>query len=189
VVSRQDLLAMNDTARRAGLYMRSIKGWFVMRKAKKKYVDVSVAAELLVELKQKQNDALGGAMEKYGRFKNWLRYANLKSWQEQKWHWGYVNYCGEEWRCTCGLVIPMGAKHEVGGLAQLELDAAHRARGHRSLPDFGEQVVAFIYDYKWMEERGVYYFDAFCQVCGDYVLERPGKEADMFAEIHNISCG
>jgi hypothetical protein len=57
------------------------------------------------------------------------------------------------------------------------------------LPDFGEQVVAFIYDYKWMEERGVYYFDAFCQVCGDYVLERPGKEADMFADIHNISCG
>jgi hypothetical protein len=49
--------------------------------------------------------------------------------------------------------------------------------------------VAFIYDYKWMEERGVYYFDAFCQVCGDYVLERPGKEADMFADIHNISCG
>jgi hypothetical protein len=71
----------------------------------------------------------------------------------------------------------------------LDLDAAHRARGHRSLPDFGEVVVAFIYDYKWMEERGVYYFDAFCQVCGDYVLERPGRQADMFADIHNISCG
>jgi hypothetical protein len=40
-----------------------------------------------------------------------------------------------------------------------------------------------------MEERGVYYYDAFCQVCGDYVLELPGKEADMFAYIHNISCG
>ena len=66
---------------------------------------------------------------------------------------------------------------------------AYRWRGHRSLPDFGEVVVAFIYDYKWMEERGVYYFDAFCQVCGDYVLELPGKDADMFADIHNISCG
>jgi hypothetical protein len=56
VVSRQDLLAMKYTARRAGLYMRSIKGWFVMRKAKKKYVDVSVIASflhsaLLVKLK------------------------------------------------------------------------------------------------------------------------------------------
>jgi hypothetical protein len=57
------------------------------------------------------------------------------------------------------------------------------------LPDFDEQVVAFIYDYKWMEERGVYYFDAFCQVCGDYVLERPGQVAEMFSNIHNISCG
>jgi hypothetical protein len=159
------------------------------KRNKKSYVDVSVADELLVELKQKQNDAPGGGMEKYGRFKNWLRYANLKGWQEQKWHWGYVNYCGQEWRCTCGLVIPMGAKHEVKGLEHLELDAAHRARGHRSLPDFGEQVVAFIYDYKWMEERGVYYFDAFCQVCGDSVKERPGKGADLFAQIHNISCG
>ena len=83
----------------------------------------------------------------------------------------------------------MDAAAEVGGLAQLDLDAAHRARGHRALPDFGGVVVAFIYDYKWMEERGVYYYDAFCQVCGDYVLERPGRQADMFADIHNLSCG
>ena len=168
--------------------MRSIKGWFVMSKRKKKsYVDVSVSDETLTKLKRAQNEAEG--MAKYGRFKAWLHYANLNSWQNQKWHWGYVNHCGEEWRCTCGLVIPMGAKHEVTGLEHLELDAAHRARGHRSLPNFGEQVVAFIYDYKWMEERGVYYFDAFCQVCGDSVKERPGKDADLFAQIHNISCG
>jgi hypothetical protein len=83
----------------------------------------------------------------------------------------------------------MDAVAEVGEIPGLKLDAAHRARGHRSLPDFGAVVVAFIYDYKWMEERGVYYFDALCQVCGDYVLERPGREADMFADIHNISCG
>ena len=158
-----------------------------MSKVKKKYVDVSVADELLARLKREQSAAI--AMEKYGRFKAWLRYANLKSWQGQKWHWGYVNNAGKEWHCTCGLVVAMDAVAEVGGLAQLELDAAHRGRGHRSLPDFGEVVVAFIYDYKWMEELGVYYYDAFCQVCGDYLLERPGKEADMFAEIHNISCG
>lgn len=158
-----------------------------MRNAKKKYVEVSVSNDLLEKLKREQDAAVG--MAKYGRFKAWLHYANLNSWQHQKWHWGYVNYAGKEWHCTCGLVIAMDAKHEVGGLEQLELDAAHRARGHKSLPDFGEVVVAFIYDYKWMEERGVYYFDAFCQVCGDYVLERPGKVADMFADIHNISCG
>ena len=158
-----------------------------MSKVKKKYVDVSVADELLARLKREQSAAI--AMEKYGRFKAWLHYANLNSWQHQKWHWGYVNNAGKEWHCTCGLVVAMDALAEVGGLAHLELDATHRGRGHRSLPDFGGVVVAFIYDYKWMEELGVYYYDAFCQVCGDYVLERPGKEADMFADIHNISCG
>ena len=158
-----------------------------MSKTKKKYKDVSVSAQLLEDLHGKMDGEVG--VRKYGRFKAWLHYANLDSWQQQKWHWGYVDYEGKEWHCTCGLVIPIGAKAEVDGLAQLDLDAAHRARGHRSLPDFGEVVVALIYDYKWMEERGVYYFDAFCQVCGDYVLERPGRQADMFADIHNISCG
>ena len=95
----------------------------------------------------------------------------------------------KERHCTCGLVIAMGLFHEVGGLAELDLDAAHRAKGHRKLPEFGEVVVAFIYDYKWMEELGAYHYDTLCQVCGDYVLTRPGKEADMFAEIHTIGCG
>jgi hypothetical protein len=158
-----------------------------MPKAKKKYVEVSVSTDLLEDLHSKMDGETG--MAKYARYKAWLHYANLNSWQQQKWHWGYVNYAGKEWHCTCGLVVAMDAVAEVGGLAGLELDAAHRARGHRSLPEFGEVVVAFIYDYKWMEELGVYYFDAFCQVCGDYVLTRPGKEADMFADIHNISCG
>ena len=158
-----------------------------MRKAKKKYVNVSVSDALLTRLKKEQDAAEG--MARYGRFKTWLHYANLNSWQHQKWHWGYINNADKEWHCTCGLVVAMDAVAEVNGLAQLELDAAHRALGHKSLPDFGEVVVAFIYDYKWMEDLGVYYYDAFCQVCGDYVLERPGKEADMFADIHNISCG
>jgi hypothetical protein len=157
------------------------------KKSAKKYVDLKITSGELEDLHSKMDGEVG--MAKYGRFKAWLHYANLNSWQHQKWHWGYVNYAGKEWHCTCGLVVAMDAAAEVGGLAHLELDAAHRGRGHRSLPDFGEVVVAFIYDYKWMEELGVYYYDAFCQVCGDYVLERPGKDADMFADIHNISCG
>ena len=158
-----------------------------MPKAKQKYVDVSVSAQLLEELHSKMDGETG--MYRYGRFKAWLHYANLDSWQQQKWHWGYVNYMDKEWHCTCGLVIAMGLFHEVGGLAELELDAAHRAKGHHKLPEFGEVVVAFIYDYNWMEELRVYHYDALCQVCGDYVLTRLGKEADMFTEIHNISCG
>jgi len=161
-----------------------------MSKAKenaKQYVELKITSQQLEELHSKMDGEVG--MAKYGRYKAWLHYANLNSWQNQKWHWGYVNYAGKEWHCTCGLIIAMNAAHEVGGLEALKLDAAHRATGHRSLPEFGVVVVAFIYDYIWMEERGVYYFDAFCQVCGDSVLERPGRDADMFADIHNISCG
>ena len=153
----------------------------------KKYLDLKITDETLEELHSKMDGEVG--MAKYGRFKAWLHYSNLNSWQKQKWHWGYVNYAGKEWHCTCGLVVGFDAVAEVGGLQALKLDAAHRARGHRKLPEFGEVVVAFIYDYKWMEDIGFYYYDAFCQVCGDYVLERPGHVAYMFAYILNISCG
>jgi hypothetical protein len=95
VVSRQDLLAMTDTVRRAGLYMRSIKDWFVMSKRNKKsYIDLAITNEKLEELHSKMDGESG--MGKYGRFKAWLRYANLNSWQHQKWHWGYVNYAGKQ---------------------------------------------------------------------------------------------
>lgn len=158
-----------------------------MSKAKKKYVDVSISKELLSRLKNEMDAAVG--MARYGRFKSWLRNANLDSWQRQKWHWAYVNYNNQEWHCTCGLVIPMNAQHEVKGLEDLELDAAHRAKGHLALSEFGPAVVAFIFDYTWMEERRVYFYDALCQVCGQYVLERSGTEADAFVNAHNISCG
>ena len=158
-----------------------------MSRTKKKYVDVSISQELLARLHNEMDAASG--MARYGRFKAWLRNANLDSWQRQKWHWAYVDHAGKEWHCTCGLVIPNGAAPEVDGFAELELDAAHLAQGHRLLPEFGEVVVAFIFDYTWMEELWVYYYDALCQVCSAYVLERPGKEADAFADVHNKSCG
>jgi hypothetical protein len=158
-----------------------------MAKAKKKYVDVSVTKELLTELHNEMDTAVG--MARYGRYKAWLHYANLDSWQRQKWHFAYVDYAGKQWHCTCGLVIPKNAAHEVSGLEELALDAAHRAKGHRALPEFGPVVVAFIFDFTWMEDLRVYFYDALCQVCGEYVLERPGKEADAFSDAHNSRCG
>ena len=106
----------------------------------------------------------------------------------QKWHFAYVDYAGKQWHCTCGLVIPKNAAHEVKGFEELVLDAAHRAKGHRALPEFGPVVVAFIFDFTWMEDLNVYFYDALCQVCGEYVLERPGREADAFADAHNSRC-
>ena len=157
-----------------------------MRKKKYKYVDVSVSSELLRDLKQQQNEAPG--MARYGRFKAWLHYANLDNRQKNKYHYAYVNYCGEAWHCTCGLVVDLDAAPEVGGFANFNLDGVQRAKGHRELPDFGDVVVAFIFECTWMEEVQRYYFDALCQVCGDSVTQRPGKDADLFASIHNISC-
>jgi hypothetical protein len=92
----------------------------------------------------------------------------------------------------CRLVSGSSARPsapEVSGFEELELDAAHRAKGHLALPEFGPAVVAFIFDFTWMEELRVYFFDAFCQVCGGHLLERPGREADAFADAHNSRCG
>ena len=158
-----------------------------MTKGKKKYVDVHVAKDLLARLQKELDAAVGKS--RYVRFKAWLHYANLDSWQQQKWHWGYVEYNNIEWHCTCGLVVPLDAESEVKGFEDLPLDDTQRAFGHRALPSFGQTVVAFIFDYSWMEDLRLYYFDAICQTCGAYVLQRPGKEADDFVELHNAKCG
>ena len=52
----------------------------------RKYVDVTVSKELLERLEKDKQEAVGQA--RYGRFKAWLHYANLRRWQEQGWHSG-----------------------------------------------------------------------------------------------------
>ena len=186
----EDLLAMKDTARRADLlFMGSIKGWFVMSKKAKKYASVSVADELLVELKQKQDKAVG--MERYGRFKAWLHYANLQSWQNQRLHFRYVNNNGVEHWCTCGLIVPNGSKPDIKCLEELDLDIVHVAFGHRNLPSLTGQTNALIYDSVWVEgskekhfDHGSYHYHAFCQVCLKYLKAVPGEDADVFVAAH-----
>ena len=152
----------------------------------KKYADVEVSKELLEELERDKKAAVG--MARYGRFKAWLHYANLQSWQRQKWHFNYLNYNGQENRCTCGLIVPIDAEHEVDGFTELTLDRVHRARGHRNLPTFEGECVAFIYDFKWMEEKGLYFYTALCQVCCMYSELLPGDAADRFVDQHNTNC-
>lgn len=151
-----------------------------------KYVDVYVSERLLERLKREQNEALG--MARYGRFKNWLHYANLKSWQGQGWHYNYLNYNGEELHCTCGLAVPIEAEPEVGGFEGLGLDRVHRARGHRNLPSLRGECIAFIYDFKFMEEEDTYFYTALCQACGDFTELLPGKAAVVFVGEHNEGC-
>ena len=152
-----------------------------------KYVDVYVSERLLERLKREQNEAVG--MARYGRFKNWLHYANLKSWQGQGWHYNYLNYNGEELHCTCGLAVSIGAEPEVDGFVGLGLDRVHRARGHRNLPSLEGVCVAFIYDFKFMEEEDTYFYTALCQACASHTELLPPRAADWFVNEHNQTCG
>jgi hypothetical protein len=151
-----------------------------------KYADVSVSKRLLERLKKEQNEAVG--MARYGRFKAWLHYANLQSWQFQKWHFNYVNVNGNENHCTCGLIVHIDDEPEVDGFKDLELDRTHRARGHRNLPTMVGRCVAFIYDYKYIEDKGVYFYKALCQVCHEHTGLMPAKGTDWFVDKHNVKC-
>jgi hypothetical protein len=151
-----------------------------------KYANVSVSKDLLERLKKEQDEVVG--MARYGRYKAWLHYANLQSWQQQRWHFNYLNYNGVELRCTCGLIVEMDSKPQFLGLKELELDQVHRAVGHRNLPSFEGDCVAFIYDYKWMEEKGSYFFQAICQVCEGFTDLLPGMTANTFVDEHNQRC-
>lgn len=190
----EDLLAMKLTVRRADLlFMGSIKGWFVMGKKDKQYASVSVSEELLVELKQKQDDAVG--MAKYGRFKAWLHYANLQGWQNQGLHFRYVNNQGKEHWCTCGLIVPNGSEPEIKGPVELELDVVHVAYGHRNLPSLKGQTIALIFDSTRVEgletkhfNHGSYHYSALCQGCLEYVKDLPGADADLFVAEHKKKC-
>ena len=165
-----------------------------MSKLTKKYADVFVTQELLARLERDKENAVG--MAKYGRFKAWLHYANLKSWQNQGLHFRYVNNEGKEHWCTCGLIVPIGSKADVKGLAELDLDQVHVAFGHRNLPSLRGQTKAFIYNFLWVEgspdkhfNHGTYHYSAFCQACLAHVEDLPGVDADAFVAGHKKCWG
>jgi hypothetical protein len=153
----------------------------------KKYANVKVSERLLDRLKKEQDEAEG--MARYGRFKAWLHYANLKRWQEQGWHFNYLD-SGSELKsyCTCGLTVGIDDEPEVVGLDVLKLDIVQSALGHRNLPWLKGVCVAFIYDFKLMEEKNTYYYKAMCQQCRCYTELLPSSEADAFVDRHNQAC-
>ena len=154
---------------------------------KKRYADVFVSKQLLERLEREKEEAVG--MARYGRFKNWLHYANLKSWQGQGWHFHYLSSGSELTEyCTCGLTVGVDDDSEVVGLDALKLDRVQSARGHRNLPSLKGACVAFIYDYKLMEVEDEYFYTALCQTCGIYTELLPGGEADAFVNQHNQAC-
>jgi hypothetical protein len=161
------------------------------------YKKVVVTDAKLEKLKDEQEKAEG--MHKYGRFKAWLHYANLQSWQGQGHHFHYLSGDNADY-CTCGLVL-----HENGSsdeeiavvisksvqdkLDGLNLEQIQKVRGHVGLPSLKGETVALIVDYIYREELDYYLWTAICQQCGEYVIGVRDTEADSFVKSHNTICG
>ena len=161
------------------------------------YKEVRVPAELLAECEREKQLATGWG--KYARFKQWLHYANLDRWQKQGHHFHYLTEVGPERKqliCTCGLylvesenleglVIEKSLALRVG---ELLLDRLQSVKGHRNLEDFKTLTCALIVDFVWKSEIGDYLWTAYCQECGDLVVEQRNELAKTFVDAHNTKC-
>jgi hypothetical protein len=161
------------------------------------YKKVVVTEAKLEKLKDEQDKAEG--MHKYGRFKAWLHYANLHSWQGQGHHFHYLSGDNAD-HCTCGLVL-----HENGSsdeelavvisksvqdkLDGLNLEQIQKVRGHVGLPALKGETVALIVDFIYREDLNDYLWTVICQQCGDYQVQIRDTDADLFVKSHNKICG
>ena len=161
------------------------------------YIDVSVSPELLARCEAEKQKATGWG--KYGKFKKWLDYANLDHWQKQGHHFHYltnVSYERKRWICTCGLYLVAGEDLEhlviekslALRVGELLLDRLQTVKGHRNLDDFKTPTCALIVDYVWKSEIGDYLWTAYCQECGDLVVEQRNELAKSFVDAHNAKC-
>ena len=161
------------------------------------YKNVVITEAKLEKLKDEQDKAEG--MHKYGRFKAWLHYANLQSWQRQGHHFRYLSGQNAEF-CTCGLAL-----HENGTSGQeiavviskavedklesLNLEEIQKVKGHVGLPSLKGETVALIVDYIYREGLDYYLWTVICQQCGEYEVEQLNMDAYAFVETHNKICG
>jgi hypothetical protein len=160
------------------------------------YMDVRVPKEKLAKLKYEMDSASGP--RKYGRYKAWLHFANLKMWQGQGHHFRYLTEVGDKRKliCTCGLYLVEGVLPESNTVSQsvrfklleLSLDPIQTIKGHRSLNDFVSDTCALIVDYKWIEGTSDYLWTAICQECGEVLVEVRNEVAKGFVETHNRKC-
>ena len=161
------------------------------------YIDVHVPKEKLKRLKLDMDKA--PTSQKYGRYKAWLHYANLDMWQAQGHHFHFLTEVGQERKqliCTCGLYMVEGEELEdlviekslALRVGELLLDRLQTAKGHRSLEDFKTLTCALIVDYVWKSEKGDYLWTAYCQECGELVVEQRNELAKSFVDAHNAKC-
>ena len=73
-------------------------------------------------------------------------------------------------------------------VGELLLDRVQAVKGHRSLDDFTARTCALIVNFVWKEELKEYLWTAYCQECGEFVIERSNLEARGFVSLHNAHC-
>jgi hypothetical protein len=160
------------------------------------YQDVAVTEEKLRRLKAEQNAAPEQA--KYGRFKAWLHYANLKRWQKQGHHFHYLSSPNQK-HCTCGLVVNTqevqnGALAEfvdpqiVQKLDGISLDDVQKVIGHKNLPSLRGDAIALIVDFEYQESFKTYLWTVICQRCGEFLVLVANADAQSFVKTHNKIC-
>ena len=177
---------MKDTVRRADLIAGLV--WIL---SMNKYVNTLVDSKLLEKLKNEMDAE--NSPNKYGRYKAWQHYANLQAWQQQGWHYAYINNAGRELHCTCGLVVTYKSKSNLSAkvlkrLSRIELDQVQQMNGHRNFPQLSSRSTAIIVNFIWVEENGHYLWDVICQGCGDLALMEPEINAKKFVTEHNKAC-
>ena len=159
----------------------------------KRYVDTRVDPAYLERLQKAMDEE--HSPKKYYKYKAWLHYANLKSWQEQGWHFAYLNYMGKELHCTCGLAIQIESstrsdiKSEVlSKLKGLQLDPVQIQTGHKTLPAMSAQTNCLLVNFKWIEHGNNYVWDGICQLCGECRVEMNDLAASKFLTTHENVC-
>lgn len=163
------------------------------------YEDVQVTDELLNQYEREKEKAAGPA--KFGRFKAWLYYSNMRRRQIQGLHENSVVDISAQGirtiHCVCGLCFRESELEDFEILSptvkrkikDLRLDEIQVVKGHRNLEDFKSKTVALIVDFLWVPSIGDYVWTAFCQECGKQTKKVVNSKAKAFVVSHNDSCG
>lgn len=161
------------------------------------YQNVKVSKSKVERLRLEMDREKGP--RKFGRYKAWLHYANLEMWQKQGHHFQYLTEVSKGKRkliCTCGLFMEEADSTTEQAISpelalrvgELLLDRVQALKGHRSLDDFTAKTCALIVNFVWKEELKQYLWTAYCQECGEFVIERNNLEARGFVSLHNANC-
>ena len=158
------------------------------------YEEVDLSDERLKALETERDSA--PQERRYGAFKRWLHWANLKCWRQQGLHFRYLTMGstserGPKFYCTCGLAVDTdGVGAEVVVTPEgVDFDEVQVCKGHRRLPSGEGLATAMIVNFSHVYGMKGYRWDCFCQGCGRFEKGLSEASARSFVERHDRECG